>query len=144
MRLKKQKTKSFRSSVASGRANLLAPVFGRKKKAWIIHLDKFTGKPNWVETTLTRGSDGLKKLGREAIMDGNYEASGDGLEKWDTVIFLDLPRALALPIIKRLAFHAPARARYDEGCDERSTGNILNLSKDWNHPSRSNRKSKRC
>ncbi|HEX8735667.1 MAG TPA: DNA topology modulation protein [Pyrinomonadaceae bacterium] len=121
-----------------------ARLLGEKTGLEVIHLDKLYWKPNWVETT---DKDEWKATVQKAldgdawIMDGNYSGTLEmRLEKCDTVIFLDMPRALCVyRILKRLAFHRPgARPDMTEGCDERFDREFIKFIEwTWNYPSRS-------
>lgn len=114
---------------------------GERTGLKVIHLDRLYWKPNWVETT---DKDVWKKVVREAlageawIIDGNYGGTMEmRLEKCDTVIFLDLPRALCVyRILKRVALYRPgARPDMADGCDERFDWEFIKWV--WNYPSRS-------
>ena len=63
----------------------------------VLHLDRFYWRAGWVETPKgewARKVEGL--VARESwVMDGNYSGTlGRRLEACDTVVFVDLPRAV--------------------------------------------------
>lgn len=114
---------------------------GEKTGLQVIHLDRLYWKPNWIETTDKTVWKAVvqKALAGDAwIIDGNYSGTLElRLEKCDTVIFLDMPRALCVyRILKRVAFHRPgARPDMADGCDERFDWEFIKWT--WNYPSRS-------
>lgn len=103
----------------------------------LIHLDALYWKPGWVQTPRdewVRTIDEL--LARDAwILDGNYANSLDRrLAACDTVIFLDLPRAVCLwrAVKRRIVFHRRSRPDMREGCTERITGEFVRWI--WEYP----------
>lgn len=113
---------------------------GEKTGLKVIHLDKLYWKPNWVETI---DKDEWKRvvqktLGGDAwIIDGNYSGTMEmRLEKCDTVIFLDLPRAVCVyRILKRVALsYGKTRVDMAEGCPEQFDWEFIKWV--WNYPTR--------
>jgi adenylate kinase family enzyme len=111
--------------IGSGGAgkSTFARRLGERLGLEVIHLDAHHWRPNWVGTPNDewRGVvEGL--LRRDAwVMDGNYSGTLDvRLAACDTVIFLDLPRAVCLwRVLKRVVMYRN-RKRPDmaEGCHE--------------------------
>lgn len=103
----------------------------------VIHLDALFWQPGWVETD--RGEwaarvDELLRLDRW-IMDGNYSGTLDRrLLAADTVIFLDLPRALCLwrVVVRRIRFRGRSRPDMRENCPERLSWEFLRWI--WTYP----------
>lgn len=94
----------------------------------VIHLDAHFWKADWVETPRPEWRALVEELlKREAwVMDGNYSGTLDlRIAACDTVVFLDLPRALCVRRVLKRGFKYRNRRRPDmaEGCTER-----LNLS----------------
>jgi adenylate kinase family enzyme len=127
-------------SSGSGKSTF-ARKLGEKTGLKVIHLDRLYWKPNWVETT---DKDEWKRVVQKAlggdawIIDGNYSGTMEmRIEKCDTVIFLDMPRAVCVyRILKRVALHRPgARPDMAEGCDERFDWEFIKWV--WNYPTRS-------
>jgi adenylate kinase family enzyme len=90
----------------------------------VIHLDRLYWHPGWVKTPKDVWRLRVEELLRRDawVMDGNYSGTLDlRLEACDTVVFLDMGRAVCLwRVLKRLAQHWH-RSRPDmaEGCHER-------------------------
>lgn len=90
----------------------------------LFHLDKLHWKPNWVEPTKAEWKRAVEDLIKKDswIMDGNYGGTMEmRFAACDTVIFLDLPRAICVwRAIKRvLLYQKNSRPDMAEGCDER-------------------------
>jgi adenylate kinase family enzyme len=105
----------------------------------LVHLDALYWKPGWVQTPRDEWVRTLDELlARDAwILDGNYANSLDRrLAACDTVIFLDLPRAVCLwrAVKRRIVFHRRSRPDMREGCDERITGELVRWI--WEYPAR--------
>jgi adenylate kinase family enzyme len=105
----------------------------------VIHLDKEHWKPGWVEPPKDVWRSKVEELvgGDEWIMDGNYSGTLDlRIAACDTVILLDLPRALCVwRALKRVAtYRGTNRPDLTEGCDERV--DLTFLLWIWNYPSR--------
>lgn len=105
----------------------------------LIHLDTVYWRPGWVKTPREEwiGTvDGL--LARDAwVMDGNYAGTMDRrIAACDTVVFLDLPRAVCLwrAVKRRIVFHRRARPDVTQGCDERLTWQFIQWI--WRYPAR--------
>jgi adenylate kinase family enzyme len=109
----------------------------------VIHLDKVYWRPGWVEPPKDEWRRVVEEMcaGDSWVMDGNYSGTLDvRLEACDTIVFLDLPRALcAWRILRRALKHrGSSRPDMGEGCHEQ-------LNKDflvfvlwvWNYPRRS-------
>ncbi|HYP51431.1 MAG TPA: DNA topology modulation protein [Pyrinomonadaceae bacterium] len=106
----------------------------------LIHLDVLFWKPNWVETDKEEWKKILEKAvaGDSWIMDGHFGGTiGMRLEKCDTVIFLDMPRALCVyRILKRVVtYQKGKRPDMADGCDEKFDWQFLKWV--WNFPERS-------
>jgi adenylate kinase family enzyme len=105
----------------------------------VIHLDKVFWRPGWVETPKDEWKRKVEELvGGEAwVVDGNYGGTLElRLAACDTVIFLDLPRAVCVGrVLKRvLMYRAGRRPDMAEGCRERF--NLEFLRWVWNYPAR--------
>jgi len=105
----------------------------------VIHLDVEHWGPGWVETPKDEWRRRVGELaGGEAwIIDGNYSGTLDvRLAACDTVVFLDLPRAVCLwRVLKRaLTYRGGSRPDMAEGCREKL--NLSFLIWIWNYPSR--------
>ena len=106
----------------------------------IVHLDQLFWKPNWVEPTKGEWRETVEEiLQNEAwIIDGNYSGTLDlRIQRADTVIFLDFPRAVCVwRVLKRVAFYRKGkRPDMAAGCDERFDWDFVKLT--WNYPKRS-------
>jgi adenylate kinase family enzyme len=128
--------------VGSGGAgkSTFAGRLGERLGIAVIHLDSLYWRPGWVEPPKDEWLSKVEELLRlEAwVMDGNYS---DTLElrfaACDTLILLDLPRAVCLwRVLKRLLMHWH-RIRPDtaEGCPEKFSAEFLRWV--WNYPKRS-------
>jgi adenylate kinase family enzyme len=90
----------------------------------VLHLDKYYWRPGWVEMPKEEWLKTVEELlGRDSwVMDGNYSGTLDiRLEACDTVIFLDMARALCLwRVLKRAVIYwKGGRPDIAEGCRER-------------------------
>lgn len=125
-------------SGGSGKSTL-ARRLGELLNVEVIHLDWHFWRPGWVETPKPEWRETVVGLlGRDAwVMDGNFSGTLDlRLEACDTVIFIDLPRALCLwRVIKRLALYR-RRGRPDmaEGCGEKLDFKFMRWV--WDYPER--------
>src|SRR5687768_13715418 len=83
----------------------LASHLGLQLNVEVFHLDKLYWQPGWVEMSKSKWRETLTELlSRDAwIMDGNYSGSLElRLQACDTVIFMDMNRALCLwRVLKR-------------------------------------------
>lgn len=105
----------------------------------VIHLDKEYWRPGWVEPTKEEWRLAVERLcARESwVMDGNYSGTLDlRLEACDTVIFLDLPRAVCVwRVLKRaLMYRNSTRPDMAEGCRESFNPKFLHWV--WTYSSR--------
>lgn len=103
----------------------------------LIHLDAIYWAPGWVKTpkeAWARTVDEL--LARDAwILDGNYAGTLDRrLAACDTVVFVDLPRAVCLwrAVKRRIVHHRRSRPDMTAGCDERLTWELVRWI--WDYP----------
>lgn len=105
----------------------------------VLHLDKFYWRSGWVETPKSEWLKTVEELlGHDSwVMDGNYSGTLDTrVEACDTVIFLDMARALCLwRVLKRVIMYRN-RCRPDmaKGCRERLTLEFILWI--WNYQSR--------
>ena len=126
-------------SGGSGKSTL-ARRLGAATGIEVIHLDKLHWQPNWVEPDKEEWGRTVDKIlaGDSWIIDGNYSGT---LEKRiraaDTVIFLDLPRAVCIwRIFKRVArYRNTSRPDVAEGCEEKFDLKFLKWI--WDYPQRS-------
>jgi adenylate kinase family enzyme len=108
----------------------------------VVHLDKEYWRPGWVETPKDVWRERVERLagGDSWIIDGNYSGTLDvRLAACDTVVFLDLPRAVCLWRVLKRSLTLRGRIRPDmaEGCAEKLDLNYLGfLLWVWNYPSR--------
>ena len=105
----------------------------------VIHLDVEHWGPGWVEPPKDEWRRKVEELvaGEAWIIDGNYSGTLDvRLAACDTVIFLDLPRAVCLwRVLKRaLMYKGSRRPDMAEGCREKFDLSFLIWI--WNYPSR--------
>ena len=103
----------------------------------LIHLDAVYWRPGWIQTPKEEWIRTVDEmLAREAwVMDGNYGGTMDRrLAACDTVVFLDLPRAVCLwrAVKRRIAFHGRARPDMTPGCSERLTWQFIRWI--WEYP----------
>jgi adenylate kinase family enzyme len=117
--------------------SVFAARLARRTGLPLIHLDAIYWRPGWVKTPKdewTRTVDEL--LARDAwIIDGNYVGTLDRrLAACDTVVFLDLPRAVCLwrAVKRRIVFRGRARPDITTGCDERLTLEFIRWI--WEYP----------
>src|SRR3954466_4414965 len=86
-----------------------AKRLGELLKIEVLHLDKFYWRPGWVETPKSEWLKTIEELveGESWIMDGNYSGTLDvRFTACDTVIFLDMSRALCLwRVLKRVIMY---------------------------------------
>jgi adenylate kinase family enzyme len=109
----------------------------------VIHLDRVYWRAGWVETPKDEWRRKVEELcaGDSWVMDGNYSGTLDfRLDACDTVIFIDLPRAVCTwRIVKRsLMYRGTSRPDMGEGCREQLNKDFLVfLLWVWNYPRRS-------
>jgi adenylate kinase family enzyme len=106
----------------------------------VIHLDVHYWKPGWVETPKDDWREAVEGLAArdEWVMDGNFSGTlAARLAACDTVVFLDLPRALCLwRVLKRLVmYRQEGRPDMAEGCSEQLDFKFLFWV--WGYPKRS-------
>ena len=106
----------------------------------VIHLDVLFWNPNWVETPKDEWSKKVETAlqGEEWIMDGNFSGTMEmRLPACDTVIFLDMPRAVCVyRILKRVVtYQKESRPDMAEGCGEEFDWKFTKWV--WNYPKRS-------
>ena len=105
----------------------------------VIHLDTIYWHPGWVETPKPEWRKIVEEmLKRDSwIIDGNYSGTLDiRLEACDTVIFLDITRAICLwRVLKRVLFYRRGR-RPDmaQGCHEKFSLEFMRWI--WDYPNR--------
>ncbi|HEV2859716.1 MAG TPA: DNA topology modulation protein [Pyrinomonadaceae bacterium] len=126
-------------SGGSGKSTL-ARRLGERLGVEVLHLDRFYWRAGWVETPKQEWARKVEELvaGESWVMDGNYSGTLERrLEACDTVVFLDLPRAVCVwRVLKRLVT-SRWRGRPDmaEGCEDRFSLEFLSWV--WNYPERS-------
>jgi adenylate kinase family enzyme len=106
----------------------------------VIHLDRAYWLAGWVEPPKDEWRVKVEEMcaGERWVLDGNYSGTLDvRLAACDTVIFLDLPRALCTWRVLKRAFVYWNRSRPDvaEGCRENLNWEFLLWV--WNYPKRS-------
>ena len=128
--------------IGSGGAgkSVFARRLGARLGLEVVHLDRLYWRPGWVETPKEEWRRKVSELaGREAwVMDGNYSGTLDlRLAACDTVVFLDLPRAVCLWRVLKRAVMYRGRPRPDraEGCREKLNFEFLQWV--WGYPTRS-------
>ncbi len=117
----------------------LARRLGELTGLEVLHLDRLYWRPGWIETPKDEWRARVEALlARDSwIMDGNYGGTLDlRLAACDTVLFLDLPRALCLlRVIRRAAkYRRDTRPDMAAGCPERLTWQFLRWV--WDYPRR--------
>jgi adenylate kinase family enzyme len=112
---------------------------GERLGVEVIHLDVAHWRPGWVEPPKdewARKVDGLCE--RDSwVMDGNFSVTLDvRLAACDTVVFLDLPRAVCVwrVLKRRMIYRGVARPDMAEGCHEKLDVEFLLWV--WNYPGR--------
>jgi adenylate kinase family enzyme len=105
----------------------------------VIHLDAEYWRPGWDPTPSEEWQKKVEELVArpEWIMDGNYGGTmARRLAACDTVIFLDLPRALCLfrVLARRLRFRGRSRTELPADCPERLSFEFLRWI--WTYPAR--------
>ncbi len=126
-------------SGGSGKSTL-ARRLGEAAGIEVVHLDKLHWKPGWIEPDKEEWGKTVDKIleGDSWIIDGNYSGTLEKrIEAADTVIFLDLPRAVCVwRILKRVArYRKTNRPDMAEGCDEKFDLKFLKWI--WDYPQRS-------
>jgi adenylate kinase family enzyme len=128
--------------IGSGGAgkSTFAKRLGARLKTEVIHLDSIYWRAGWVETPKAEWRATIEELlKREAwVMDGNYSGTLElRLRACDTVIFLDLPRAVCLwRVGKRwLLYRKRSRPDMAAECLERFSPQFMRWV--WNYPRQS-------
>ncbi|HEX7175820.1 MAG TPA: DNA topology modulation protein [Pyrinomonadaceae bacterium] len=125
-------------SGGSGKSTL-ARLLGELLDVEVVHLDVEHWRPGWTEPSKEDWRRKVEELlrGDEWIIDGNYSGTLETrLAACDTVVFLDLPRALCVwRALKRVVTYRKGR-RPDmaEGCDEKFDLKFLKWI--WDYPKR--------
>ena len=125
-------------SGGAGKSTLAARI-GERTGLPVVHLDALYWRPGWEPTPPGEWAARVAALcARDAwVMDGNYGGTLDArLAACDTVIFLDLPRAVCLARVVRRWLRYRGRSRPDmaPGCDERLSAEFLRWV--WEYPRR--------
>ena len=132
-RMRRAKRETYRPAivqrvviVGSGGAgkSTLGRALSERLEIPVIHLDAHFWKPGWVPTPREEWVRAERELTRPEtwITDGNFGSTMDArLALADTVIFLDLPRALCLTrvLLRRVRYHGRSRPDMASGCPEK-------------------------
>jgi adenylate kinase family enzyme len=126
-------------SGGSGKSTVSAKL-GELLNVEVSHLDKLYWRAGWVEPETDEWIKTITNLIETDswIIDGNYSGTLElRLQRCDTVVFLDLSRALCLwRILKRFfVYRGGTRPDVAEGCPE--SLNFEFVSWVWNYPRRS-------
>jgi adenylate kinase family enzyme len=126
--------------IAGSGKSTLAVQLGLLLDLPVIHLDHVHWKPGWVQSSPEEQAAAQRELvrGEHWIIEGNYESTVPiRLERADTVIYLDVPRTIALWRATRRGFRDRGRLRPDlgEGCPEQLMSREF-ASWIWNYPKR--------
>lgn len=112
--------------IGSGGAgkSTLARQIGEALDIEVKHLDKLYWQPGWTEPSKQEWLGKVKELTTENrwVMDGNFGGTLEvRVQRCDTIVFLDLPRAVCLWRIakRRLFYHKRSRPDMAEGCPEK-------------------------
>ena len=105
----------------------------------VIHLDVEHWRPGWVETPKEEWRLKVEALCRREswVMDGNFSGTLEPrLAACDTVVFLDLPRAVCVwRVLKRVVtYRKNTRPDMAEGCHEKFDVKFLHWV--WTYPER--------
>lgn len=118
--------------IGSGGAgkSMFSRQLGEKLGIEVCHLDALFWKANWIPTEREEIAAAQKELVtyEKWVIDGNYSGTWDiRLGKADTVIFLDMPRALCLyrVVKRRVQYHNKTRPDMGSGCNERLDAEFL-------------------
>jgi adenylate kinase family enzyme len=106
----------------------------------VVHLDVEHWRPGWVEPPKDEWGQRVRELvsGEEWIIDGNYSGTMEvRLAACDTVVFIDLPRAVCVwRVMKRVVtYRSDRRPDMAEGCSEKFDLKFLKWV--WDYPKRS-------
>ncbi|MDU0206412.1 EutP/PduV family microcompartment system protein [Paenibacillus sp. MAH-36] len=115
-------------SSGSGKTTL-SQLLSKKFNLPLYHLDLFFWKPNWVPTPDEEWKEFIKKLVKEDkwILDGNFTSTLDvRIQHADTIIFIDLPRALRLyRVVMRRLMKNRERPDINKHCKEQLDWKLL-------------------
>ncbi|MCA1815351.1 MAG: DNA topology modulation protein [Acidobacteria bacterium] len=127
--------------IGSGGAgkSTFAARLGERLGLPVVHLDRLYWNPGWVKTPEPEFRGRVADaIARDAwIMDGNYSGTLDvRLEACDTVVFLDVPRAVCVwRIVKRtVTYRNGRRPDMAEGCREKFNPEFMRWV--WDYPER--------
>lgn len=126
-------------SSGSGKSTLSRRL-GERLGLEVLHLDAFFWRAGWVETPREEWRRTVEGLcAREAwVMDGNFSRTLDvRLAACDTVVFLDMPRAVCVwrALKRRVMYRNATRPDMAAGCGEKLDLKFLHWI--WTFPSRS-------
>jgi adenylate kinase family enzyme len=125
-------------SGGAGKSTVAARIAGRLALP-LIHLDALYWRAGWRPTEKGEWERVVRELVAAPawVMDGNYGGTLDlRLARCDTVVFLDLPRALCLwrVLRRRLAHRGRSRPDVAPGCPERVDWEFVRWV--WSYPAR--------
>ncbi len=126
-------------SAGSGKSTLARQI-GEILGLEVIHLDSLFWNAGWVQTDREEFCALLEQLTKRPswIIDGNYSGTLElRLKAADTVIFLDLPRAVCLwrAVKRRFMYRNQTRPDMAPGCPEKMDLEFARWI--WNYPKRS-------
>ena len=116
-----------------------AARLGERTGLPVIHLDRLYWRPGWAETPKDEWDAVVRDvISRDAwILDGNYGGTlATRLAAADTVVFLDVPRAVCIArvLLRRVRHAGRSRPDVTDGCPERITWEFLRWI--WTYPAR--------
>jgi adenylate kinase family enzyme len=125
-------------SGGAGKSTLAAHI-ARSLHLPLIHLDALYWHPGWRPTPKAEWEEVIAHhiAGPRWVMDGNYSGTLDlRLARCDTVVFLDLPRAVCLwRVVGRwLRFRGRSRPDMAPDCPEQLTWEFIHWI--WTYPAR--------
>jgi adenylate kinase family enzyme len=126
-------------SGGSGKSTL-ARQLGELLEIEVKHLDKLFWQPGWTEPSKDEWLNKVKEISTEDawVMDGNFGGTLEvRMQRCDTIVFLDLPRAVCLWRIlkRRLLYHKRSRPDMAEGCNEKLDPEFVRWV--WSYPRQS-------
>ncbi|MCJ2083664.1 AAA family ATPase [Methylobacterium sp. J-090] len=124
----------------SGKSTLARRI-GEANGLPVFHLDQAFWRPGWVRVPDAEFAHAVEDIvSRPAwVIDGNYTGTIESrLSRADTVVYLDVPRSLAIYRIVRRSLSQWGRVRQDAalGCVERLDWAFLRFAWNWNVTSR--------